>query len=438
MELLVVLLQFFLSLSLLVVIHEFGHFLFARIFKIRVEKFYIFFNPWFSLFKFKPKNSETTFGIGWLPLGGYVKIAGMIDESLDTEQMKRPVQDWEFRSKPAWQRLLVMVAGVVFNFLLAILLYSMISFHFGEKYIALQDVTSGMDFSPAAHKEGFVDGDILLRADDAPLEAFDEECFRAITNAKTVTVLRNGAEYNIPMTGDLMQEIMQEKKGFASFRIPFVIDSVMQGSRAELAGLMAEDSIVSVGDSQPAFYRHCTEVFSEHKNLNVSVTVMRNHELVTMVLTPDHNGKIGVYMKSLTAFYPITTKRYTLLESVPAGIQKGVRKLTGYASDMKYVFTKEGAESVGGFISIGRLFPYPFDAEIFWNITAYLSVILAFMNLLPIPGLDGGHIMFLLYEIVTRKKPSQKALVRAQMIGMILLMALLLYANMNDVFRLFR
>lgn len=438
MELLVVLLQFFLSLSLLVVIHEFGHFLFARIFKIRVEKFYIFFNPWFSLFKFKPKNSETTFGIGWLPLGGYVKIAGMIDESLDTEQMKRPVQDWEFRSKPAWQRLLVMVAGVVFNFLLAILLYSMISFHFGEKYIALQDVTSGMDFSPAAHKEGFVDGDILLRADDAPLEAFDEECFRAITNAKTVTVLRNGAEYDIPMTGDLMQEIMQEKKGFASFRIPFVIDSVMQGSRAELAGLMAEDSIVSVGDSQPAFYRHCIEVFSEHKNLNVSVTVMRNHELVTMVLTPDHNGKIGVYMKSLTAFYPITTKRYTLLESVPAGIQKGVRKLTGYASDMKYVFTKEGAESVGGFISIGRLFPYPFDAEIFWNITAYLSVILAFMNLLPIPGLDGGHIMFLLYEIVTRKKPSQKALVRAQMIGMILLMALLLYANMNDVFRLFR
>ncbi len=419
------------------VIHEFGHFLFARLFKIRVEKFYIFFNPWFSLFKYKPKNSETTYGIGWLPLGGYVKIAGMIDESMDTEQMKRPVQDWEFRSKPAWQRFLVMIAGVTFNFLLAILIYSAISFHFGDKYIATQDVKTGMEFSPAAQKAGFRDGDILLRADDLPLEAFDEESFRAIINAEQVTVLRDGEEVSLNMPDDLMQQILQEKKGFANFRIPFVVDSVIAGSRAEMAGLKANDSIISVGDSAMAYMAHCIDVFAEHKNLNLDITVMRAGVPVQLQITPDHNGKIGVYMKRITDFYPVRTKKYSFWESIPNGIQRGVKKFTGYASDMKYVFTKEGAQSMGGFISIGRLFPYPFNAEIFWEMTAYLSVILAFMNLLPIPGLDGGHIMFVLYEMITRRKPSQKTLIRAQMIGMIFLFMLIIFANMNDVFRLF-
>lgn len=437
MQLLVTILQFFLSLSILVVIHEFGHFLFARLFKIRVEKFYIFFNPWFSLFKYKPKNSETTYGIGWLPLGGYVKIAGMIDESMDTEQMKRPVQDWEFRSKPAWQRFLVMIAGVTFNFLLAILIYSAISFHFGDKYIAIQDVKTGMEFSPAAQKAGFRDGDILLRADDTPLEAFDEEAFRAIINAEQVTVLRDGKEVSLNMPDDLMQQILQEKKGFANFRIPFVVDSVIAGSRAEMAGLKANDSIISVGDSVTAYMAHCIDVFAEHKNLNLDITVMRAGVPVQLQITPDHNGKIGVYMKRITDFYPVRTKKYSFWESIPNGIQRGVKKFTGYASDMKYVFTKEGAQSMGGFISIGRLFPYPFNAEIFWEMTAYLSVILAFMNLLPIPGLDGGHIMFVLYEMITRRKPSQKTLIRAQMIGMIFLFMLIIFANMNDVFRLF-
>lgn len=437
MQLLVTILQFFLSLSILVVIHEFGHFLLARLFKIRVEKFYIFFNPWFSLFKYKPKNSETTYGIGWLPLGGYVKIAGMIDESIDTEQMKRPVQDWEFRSKPAWQRFLVMIAGVTFNFLLAILIYSAISFHFGDKYIALQDVKTGMEFSPSAQKAGFQDGDILLRADDMVLEALDEESFRAIVNAERVTVLRNGKEVSLNMPDDLMQQILQEKKGFANYRIPFVVDSVIAGSRAETAGLKAKDSVISVGGSQPIFMGSCIDAFAEHKNLNLDITVMRAGVPVQLQITPDHNGKIGVYMKRITDFYPVRTKKYSFWESIPHGIQRGVKKLTGYASDMKYVFTKEGAQSMGGFISIGRLFPYPFNAEIFWEMTAYLSVILAFMNLLPIPGLDGGHIMFVLYEMITRRKPSQKTLIRAQMIGMIFLFMLIIFANMNDVFRLF-
>lgn len=437
METIVTVLQFFLSLSLLVVIHEFGHFLFARIFKIRVEKFYIFFNPWFSLFKYKPKNSDTTFGIGWLPLGGYVKIAGMIDESMDTKQMERPVQEWEFRSKPAWQRFLVMIAGVTFNFLLAIIIYSAISFSFGDKYIAMQDVKAGMEYSPAAQKAGFQDGDILLRADDTELVDFSEETFRTIIGAKQVTVLRNGEEVNIPIPEDLMQQIMQEKKGFAGYRIPFVVDSVIAGSRASIAGFMAKDSIISVGDSSEAFMGHCIDVFAEHKNLNVDVTVLRAGVPVNLTVTPDHNGKIGVYMKSITQFYPLRTKSYTLLESIPTGIKRGVKKFTGYASDMKYVFTKEGAQSLGGFYSIGRLFPYPFNAEIFWEMTAYLSVILAFMNLLPIPGLDGGHIMFVLYEMITRRKPKQETLIKAQTIGMIILLMLVLFANMNDVFRLF-
>lgn len=437
MAFIVTLLQFFLSLSLLVVIHEFGHFLLARLFKIRVEKFYIFFNPWFSLFKYKPKNSDTTFGIGWLPLGGYVKIAGMIDESMDTEQMQRPVQDWEFRSKPAWQRFLVMIAGVTFNFILAIIIYSAISFHFGDKYIAIQDVKTGMEFSPAAQKAGFQDGDILLRADDTPLEAFNEEAFRAIVNAKQVTVLRDDKEISLNMPDDLMQQILQGDKGFANFRIPFVVDSVIPGSRAEMAGLKAKDSIISVGDSAMAYMAHCIDVFAEHKNLNLDITVMRASVPVHLQITPNHDGKIGVYMKSLKDFYPVRTKNYSFWESIPHGIQRGVKKFTGYASDMKYVFTKEGAQSMGGFISIGRLFPYPFNAEIFWEMTAYLSVILAFMNLLPIPGLDGGHIMFVIYEMVTRRKPSQKTLIRAQMIGMIFLLMLIIFANMNDVFRLF-
>lgn len=436
MEQIVTLLQFFLSLSLLVVIHEFGHFLLARIFKIRVEKFYIFFNPWFSLFKYKPKNSDTTFGIGWLPLGGYVKIAGMIDESMDTEQMKRPVQDWEFRAKPAWQRLLVMIAGVTFNFLLALIIYTTLTYKTGESYIAIKDATAGMEFSPAAKEAGFQDGDILLRADGVELEAFNEETFRAIVNAETVTVKRAGEEKDLQIPDDLMQKLMKENKGFANFRIPFVVDHVLPNSRALLAGMKDGDSIISVGDSIPASIRHCSEVFAAHKNLNMTIIVKRGQEIKTLEITPDHEGRIGVFMNPIRCFYPLTTKNYTLLESIPVGIKKGVRKFTGYASDMKYVFSVEGAQSMGGFISISKLFPDTFSATMFWEITAYLSIILAFMNLLPIPGLDGGHIMFLLYEMVTRRKPSQKALIRAQMIGMFFLLALVLFANMNDVFKL--
>jgi regulator of sigma E protease len=437
MSTIVTILQFFASLSLLVLVHEFGHYLMARIFKVRVEKFQIFFgNP---IVKYKPKNSDTEYGIGWLPLGGYVKIAGMIDESLDQEQMKRPVQDWEFRSKPAWQRLLIMIMGVVFNFIFALLLYCVLSFAYGEKYIPFQNMTHGMSFSETAKEIGFQDGDILYMADSILLEKPGNESFRQIVEAEKVTVIREGEKKEIKMPEDFMQRLMASGEGFISYRIPFVVDSVLRGSRAEMAQFQAGDSIVAfIGDSLTEIYiSDAIKKFSENKNIPLSVIVARNGGRDTLTLTPDHNGKVGAYMKQINAFYTTQSVTYGPIESIGVGISRGVELLSGYVSDMKYVFTKEGAQSVGGFLSIGSLFPYPFNAQIFWEITAFLSLILAFMNILPIPALDGGHLMFLIYEIITRKKPSQKALVNAQIIGMAILLFLLIFANVNDLFRFF-
>lgn len=437
MSTIVTILQFFASLSLLVLVHEFGHYLMARIFKVRVEKFQIFFgNP---IVKYKPKNSDTEYGIGWLPLGGYVKIAGMIDESLDQEQMKRPVQNWEFRSKPAWQRLLIMIMGVVFNFIFALLLYCVLSFAYGEKYIPFQNMTHGMSFSETAKEMGFQDGDILYMADSILLEKPGNESFRQIVEAEKVTVIREGEKKEIKMPEDFMQRLMASGEGFISYRIPFVVDSVLRGSRAEMAQFQAGDSIVAfIGDSLTEIYiSDAIKKFSENKNIPLSVIVARNGGRDTLTLTPDHNGKVGAYMKPINSFYTPKSVTYGPIESIGVGISRGVELLSGYVSDMKYVFTKEGAQSVGGFLSIGSLFPYPFNAQIFWEITAFLSLILAFMNILPIPALDGGHLMFLIYEIITRKKPSQKALVNAQIIGMAILLFLLIFANVNDLFRFF-
>ncbi len=427
-------LQLIASLSLLVIVHEFGHFLFARIFKVRVEKFYLFFNPWFSLFKFKPKNSDTEYGIGWLPFGGYVKISGMIDESMDREQMSKPAQPWEFRSKPAWQRLLIMVAGVVFNFLLAIAIYAGILFHWGEEYIPLQSVTTGMEFSQTAKDIGFQDGDILLSADGVHLERFGENVFRQIIESKEVKVLRENDTVTVSVPDDFMSRLLQEKQGFANYRIPFVIKSVISDSPAGEARLISGDSVVAVNDTI-AYLSDCISAFSTHKEQPVLLTIMRHGEEKEIIVTPDDKGKVGVYMKTLVDFYPVRKVNYTLFQAIPAGIEKGVKKLTGYVSDMKYVFTKEGAQSIGGFGMIASLFPVPFDAQAFWEMTALLSVILAFMNILPIPALDGGHVLFLLYEVITRRKPSQRFMENAQLIGMVFLFSLLIYANLNDLFR---
>lgn len=434
-------LQLILSLSILVLVHEFGHFIFARIFKVRVEKFYLFFDPWFSIFKFKPKNSDTEYGVGWLPLGGYCKISGMIDESMDKEAMAQPPKPYEFRSEPAGQRLMIMVAGVLFNFLLALFIYSMVLFTWGDTFLPLKNVKAGMDYSETFHNVGFQDGDILLKADDTELERFGEDCFRRVLNAQTVTVLRGGVETVIPIPEDMAQRVMRDKKGFASYRFPMVVRELGKTesgeSPAAVAGLQPGDSIVSInGIVTPSFYE-VGEVLAQNKDKDVLVGFYRAGIPQTLTLHTDTAGKMGIYSVSPFDMYQTVTRKYGFFESFPAGVMLGVNTLKGYVSDMKYVFTKEGASSLGGFGTIGSLFPAEWDWHSFWMKTAFLSIILAFMNILPIPALDGGHVMFLLYEVIARRKPSDKFLEYAQVTGMFLLFALLIYANGNDIFRFF-
>ena len=434
-------LQLILSLSILVLVHEFGHFIFARIFKVRVEKFYLFFDPWFSIFKFKPKNSDTEYGVGWLPLGGYCKISGMIDESMDKEAMAQPPKPYEFRSKPAGPRLMIMVAGVLFNFLLALFIYSMVLFTWGDTFLPLKNVKAGMDYSETFHNVGFQDGDILLKADDTELERFGEDCFRRVLNAQTVTVLRGGVETVIPIPEDMAQRVMRDKKGFASYRFPMVVRELGKTesgeSPAAVAGLQPGDSIVSInGIVTPSFYE-VGEVLAQNKDKDVLVGFYRAGIPQTLTLHTDTAGKMGIYSVSPFDMYQTVTRKYGFFESFPAGVMLGVNTLKGYVSDMKYVFTKEGASSLGGFGTIGSLFPAEWDWHSFWMKTAFLSIILAFMNILPIPALDGGHVMFLLYEVIARRKPSDKFLEYAQVTGMFLLFALLIYANGNDIFRFF-
>ena len=435
-------LQLILSLSLLVVIHEGGHFLAAKLFKVRVEKFYIFLDPWFTLFRWKPKKSETEYGVGWLPLGGYVKIAGMIDESMDTEQMKQPAQPWEFRSKPAWQRLIIMIAGVVMNFLLALFIYSMILFHWGDSYVGLQDMTMGMKFNETAQKIGFQDGDILLKADDKALTRLNADMLRAIADARTVTVLRDGAEKEIFMPEISLLDMAKETPAFVDMFIPNVIDSVIPGMPFSMAGLQKGDKVVNINgnsvNSWNAFLQQLSDIKDEAqgkglKEAALLVVYDRDGVMDTVSMKTDSLFMVGVSPK--IPDYKVTKLNYGFLSSFPAGIALGVNTLKGYVNDMKYVFTKEGAKSLGGFGTIGSIFPKVWDWERFWSMTAFLSIILAFMNILPIPALDGGHVFFLFYEMIARRKPSDKFLEYAQITGMILLLLLLFWANFNDVLR---
>lgn len=436
-------LQLIMSLSLLVIIHEGGHFLFSRLFKVRVEKFYIFFDPWFSLFKFKPKNSDTEYGVGWVPLGGYVKISGMIDESMDTEQMKQPAQPWEFRSKPAWQRLLIMVGGVMMNFLLAIFIYSMILFHWGDTYVSLQDMTYGMKFNERAQQIGFRDGDILLRADDKPLERFGMDMLRDIAEARTVTVLRDGKEAEVYMPEISLLDMAKEDPMFVTALIPNVVDSVIPDRGLAKAGIQRGDSLIALNGERVNSWNAITEKLGDlradaeitgAKDASLQMVYSRGGVRDTVMVRTDSLFMVGATFPAL-ADYKVTTREFGFFESFPAGVQLGVNTLKGYVNDMKYVFTKEGAKSVGGFGTIGSIFPKVWDWHRFWEMTAFLSIILAFMNILPIPALDGGHVLFLLYEIVARRKPSDKFMEYAQMVGMFLLFALLIWANFNDIMR---
>ena len=443
-------LQLILSLSLLVIIHEMGHFLFAKLFKTRVEKFCLFFDPWFTLFKFKPKKSETEYALGWLPLGGYVKISGMIDESMDTEQMKQPVKPWEFRAKPAWQRLLIMVGGVVFNFLLAIFIYSMILFAWGDAYIPVQKAPLGMDFNETMHQVGFRDGDVLISADGVPFERMGTDLLTGIVDARQVTVLRDGHPASVYIPDNLMDRLLADSTRFADFRYPYVVDSLAAGGPAQLAGLQPGDSITHMDGRSISFQdflltmaerRTRAEAATTDDSLRtalrqVNLTYVRNGLTHNLTLEADTAFKVGVYAVMQTdRLLPVVQKEYTFFASIPAGIELGVNTLAGYVDQMKYLFSKEGAKQLGGFGTIGSIFPATWDWHQFWYMTAFLSIILAFMNILPIPALDGGHVLFLLYEIIARRKPSDKFMERAQMAGMFLLFALLIWSNLNDVLR---
>ena len=440
-------LQLIASLALLVFIHELGHFMWARFFKVRVEKFYLFFDiglhklgiKWDgSLFKFKPKNSDTEYGVGWMPLGGYCKISGMIDESMDTEQMKQPEQPWEFRSKPSWQRLLIMIGGVLNNFLLAIIIYAGMVGYWGEKILPFKNVEQGMHFSEVAQEIGFNEGDIPLTADGKELTGFGLLADEAdvMLNAKQVTLLRNGSDtVTITIPADFKQKVENSGGAFINYSTPVIIEKAMPGDGAQKAGLKKGDLLLSVNGVPTK----CQPVFQEqlqlHKGKQVMIAFSRDGKLDSTQVTVSDVGTMGIVMRSPFDIYKTEYKPYGFFEAIPRGIKIGCAKMAEYVSGFKNVFSKRGAQSLGGFGAIGDLFPDVWNWEKFWDLTALLSVILAFMNILPIPALDGGHVLFLLYEMIFRRKPSDKFMERAQMAGMIILIALLLWANGNDIYR---
>lgn len=463
------------ALSLLVLIHEFGHYIFARMFGIRVEKFYLFFNPSFSLLKYDPRKGtvalisstdndgneralltlkagrphpaekqgksswrDTIYGIGWLPLGGYCKIAGMIDESMDKEQMAAPAQPWEFRSKPAYQRLFVMIGGVLFNFLLAIVIYIAIAFTWGEKTIQFRDAYAGLDFVPAAQNVGFRNGDIPLSADGRQLDATDRDVMMRMIEANEVTVLRGTDTVSIAIPDDFIFRL-NDDQGFYRYRIPVVVSQLMPGQPAAEAGMLKGDRIIAVGDSLTPSFTELSSALRFYAGQTIPVKIIRDQSELTLNLKPTENGKLGFQLTELTDIYPVTTISYSLLSSIPKGIELGTSTLGNYVSSFKHVFSKEGAQSLGGFGALGSIFPEKnrWSWLSFWEITAFLSVALAFMNIIPIPALDGGHVMFLIYEAITRRQPSEKFMEYAQYCGMAFLLLLLLYANGNDIYRFF-
>lgn len=442
-------LQLILCFALLILLHEGGHFLFAKLFKVRVEKFCLFFDPWFTPFKFKPKNSDTTYGIGWLPLGGYVKISGMIDESMDVEQMQQPVKPWEFRAKPAWQRLFIMIGGVLVNFVLAFVIYSAVLFTWGESYIPMKNFTHGFKFNTQAQELGFRDGDILLGTDTKTFEKFDGNVYRDLSEARMAKVLRGNQEVDIPLPGNLnMLEMIKQEPRFVEVLIPAIVDSVVEGTAAAKAGLRQGDRIIGFNDARLTTVNEYNIVSGTMHDILAAASPadsarLRNATIITLHpgqehpdtihLMLDKEYKMGiVWANPMMKEYQMTTRSYSFLESIPAGFAHGWQVLVGYVDDLKYVFTSDGAKSVGSFGTIGSLFPATWDWCRFWELTAFISLMLAFMNILPIPALDGGHVFFLLCEVITRRKPSDKFMERAQTVGMTLLLLLMALAIFND------
>lgn len=438
MEIFIKILQFIVSFSLLVFVHEFGHFITARMCKIRVDKFYIFFNPWFSLFKFK--KGDTEYGIGWLPFGGYCKIAGMIDESMDTEQMKQPPQPYEFRSKPAWQRLIIMLGGVIMNVITAIVIYIGICFSWGDSYIASKDVTWGYTFSAMAQEIGFENGDKILTINGTAIENSDDilgEIVLADTPDVAVGVERNGEMATVTVSEANRKRMMEEKE-FMSYRIPFIISRTEPGMPADKAGLQPGDRLVAAGGDTLIYFDEYKAVFNANKGKQVALVIARDSagvkQYVNTSLIVSDEGLIGVAPQAPDELFTVQYVDYNIFQAIPAGFHRTGEVLGSYVKQLRHISPKH----LGGFISIGSIFPSAWSWFSFWQLTAFLSIILAVMNILPIPALDGGHVMFLLYEAVTGRKPGDKFMERAQIVGLILLFGLLLFANGNDIYKLFK
>lgn len=430
--------QFFLSLSILVILHEFGHFFFAKLFKTRVEKFYLFFDPWFSIFKFK--KGDTEYGMGWVPLGGYVKISGMIDESMDKEQMKQPPQPHEFRSKSTWQRLLIMVGGVLVNFILALVIYSLVLYKWGDDYLPNKNVTYGIACDEMALDAGLRNGDKIVSLDGKPIENFLRVVPEIVLYGhNTLVVEREGKQVNIAISDTLISKLISTK-GFINPRVPFYVDTFVEPSIGKKVGMMKGDKIIGVNEKKINFYDEYIREIKSLRNKETRISVLRGSDTLAYKVQFDSTGLLGVGARPISEILDFVHIDYTFAEAVPAGIKKGFNGIRDYLAQFKLLFRPKtkAYESLGGFITIGKIFPGVWDWQSFWNLTAFLSLVLAIMNILPIPALDGGHVMFLLYEIVTGRKPGDKFLEYAQVAGMVLLFSLLIYVNANDIIKLFK
>ncbi len=434
--------QLILSLSILVVLHEFGHFAFARLFKTRVEKFYLFFDPWFSLFK--TKRGDTEYGIGWLPLGGYVKISGMIDESMDKEAMKLPPQPYEFRSKKPYQRLLIMIGGVMMNFILAFIIYIGVLYAWGTQYLPNDSLKYGISVSETGKQIGLQNGDKILSVDHIYIENFDKIIPTVILdNAQAIQVLRDGQQLDVEISDNDLA-LLIKNSSVIDYRKPFEceVGRVIKDTPADLAGLTKGDQFIDVDGKTFEFYDEFTDYLHNNKNQEINIAVIRNGNPLTIPVTVSPEGTVGFYasfLEGATEFLQLKTIKYSFAESIPAGVNLGISTISDYLKQFKLIFSPKtkAYESLGGFITIGNIFPGAWNWYSFWKLTAFLSIILGIMNLLPIPALDGGHVIFLLFEMVTGKKPGEKFLEYAQMVGMIILLALVLYANANDIIKLF-
>jgi regulator of sigma E protease len=438
MDVIVKIAQLLVSLSILIVLHEMGHFTLARIFKVRVEKFYLFFDAGFSLFR--KKIGDTEYGIGWLPLGGYVKISGMIDESMDREQMKQPPQPHEFRSKKAWQRLLIMLGGVMVNFLLALVIYILVFFKWGEEYVPVDRLEYGYMFVDEFKDLGLENGDKILALDGKEVERWIAIHHDIVVNeTQVIRVERDGAILDIQVPEGMTSKLLKLEYTMEP-RVPCEIGDLAEKGNMINAGIKVNDRIIGVNGTPVYFYDEFKDLTGQKANTSFDLTVLRDTDTLMVQVATNDVGNFGFYRKNYGSYFESVVVKYSFFQSIPAGINRGFDITKSYLKQLRMLFKPEtkAYEELGGFIKIGSIFPSTWDWERFWNMTAFLSIILAIMNILPIPALDGGHVMFLMFEIISGRKPGDKFLEYAQIAGMVLLLSLLLYANLNDIIGLFK